>query len=530
MRSMMRLARPLLLASFISQNSTAKQKPDEEKMMPGYVLAIDQGTTSSRAILFRDDLTIVSKAQQEFAQHFPASGWVEHEPDDLWTTTLATAKKAMTDAGVDASGIAAIGITNQRETTIVWDRKTGRAIHRAIVWQDRRTSDFCSKLKMAGHETEVSARTGLLLDPYFSGTKIAWMLDNVPGARARAEKGELAFGTVDCFLLWRLTGGKVHATDATNASRTLLYNIHDGQWDKTLCELFGVPMSLLPEVKDCSADFGTTMPEFLGGAIRIGGVAGDQQAATVGQACFEPGMMKSTYGTGCFALLNTGARPVASKSKLLTTIAYQLDGQRTYALEGAIFIAGAAVQWLRDCLKIISDARESGPLADEADPTQNVYLVPAFVGLGAPHWDAEARGAIFGLTRNSGPKEIARAALESVAYQTHDLLEAMRADWPDAGKASTVLRADGGMTASDWTMQRLADLLGSKVDRPVIQETTALGAAYLAGLQAGVFPAPDRFADRWRLDRRFSPNMEHAVRIRKIAGWKDAVRRTLSTT
>jgi glycerol kinase len=498
--------------------------------MSGHVLSIDQGTTSSRAIIFNPDLSILSKAQQEFTQHFPASGWVEHEPEDLWTSTLAVVRKAMVEAGLIAAQIAAIGITNQRETTIVWDRTTGRAIHRAIVWQDRRTSEFCGKLKDKGHEADIAARTGLRLDPYFSGTKIAWILDNVPGARARAEKGELAFGTVDSFLLWRLTGGKVHATDATNASRTLLFNIHDGQWDKSLCGLLNVPMSLLPEVRDCSADFGTAVPDLFGGPIRICGIAGDQQAATVGQACFEPGMMKSTYGTGCFALLNTGAKPVKSNSNLLTTIAYQLDGKRTYALEGAIFIAGAAVQWLRDGLGIIQSASESGPLADAADPSQNVYLVPAFVGLGAPHWDADARGAIFGLTRNSGPKEIARAALESVAYQTLDLLEAMRADWPDSGTSRTVLRVDGGMTASDWTMQRLADLIGSPVDRPVIQETTALGAAYLAGLKVGLFPPPGTFADLWRLDHRFTPHMPAATRKAKIAGWKDAVRRTLTST
>ncbi len=498
--------------------------------MAGHVLAIDQGTTSSRAIIFDEALHIASKAQQEFTQHFPASGWVEHEPEDLWTTTLATAREAIAKAGLTAAAIAAIGITNQRETTIVWDRKTGRAIHRAIVWQDRRTSDVCAALKAAGKEAEVARRTGLLLDPYFSGTKIAWILDNVPGARARAERGELAFGTVDSFLLWRLTGGKVHATDATNASRTLLFNIHEGVWDETLCALLNVPRAMLPEVMDCSAEFGVTEPELFGAPIPICGIAGDQQAATVGQACFEPGMMKSTYGTGCFALLNTGDKPVASRSKLLTTIAYQLDGKRTYALEGAIFIAGAAVQWLRDGLGVIKQASESGPLADAADPAQHVYLVPAFVGLGAPHWDAEARGAIFGMTRNTGPKELARAALESVAYQTLDLLDAMRADWPDSGKANTVLRVDGGMTASDWTMQRLSDLLGVEVDRPVIQETTALGAAYLAGLRVGLFPQPGKFADRWRLDQRFSPHMPAATRKTKIAGWRDAVRRTLSQT
>ena len=493
------------------------------------IIAIDQGTTSSRAIVFRADASIAAVAQQEFPQHFPASGWVEHEPEDLWTTTLAVCREAMAKAGVGAGDVAAIGITNQRETTLVWDRATGKAVHRAIVWQDRRTSEICAGLKRESHEAVVTAKTGLLLDPYFSGTKVAWILDNVPGARARAERGELAFGTVDTFLLWRLTGGAVHATDATNASRTLLYDIHEGAWDDELLALLRVPRAMLPDVRDCSGDFGSTMPDLLGGAIAVRGIAGDQQAATVGQACFEPGMMKSTYGTGCFALLNTGDAPVASRNKLLTTVAYQLAGKRTYALEGSIFIAGAAVQWLRDGLGIIRSAGESGPLADKADPAQSVYLVPAFVGLGAPYWDADCRGALFGLTRGTGPKEIAQAALEAVCFQTLDLLEAMRADWPGASGARTVLRVDGGMVASDWTMQRLADILGSPVDRPAVKETTALGAAYLAGLAAGVYPDPKRFADLWRLETRFTPAMDPAQRERKVAGWRDAVARTLST-
>jgi glycerol kinase len=492
------------------------------------ILAIDQGTTSSRAIVFRPDASIAAVAQQEFAQHFPASGWVEHEPEDLWSSTVAVCREAMAKAGVTAAELAGIGITNQRETTVVWDRKTGQAVHRAIVWQDRRTSDICAGLRKEGHEALVAAKTGLLLDPYFSGTKIAWILDNVPGARARAERGELAFGTVDSFILWRLTGGAVHATDATNASRTLLFDIHAGAWDAELCRILRVPAAMLPEVRDCAADYGTTLPALLGGPVAVRGIAGDQQAATVGQACFAPGMMKSTYGTGCFALLNTGQVPVASRNKLLTTIAYQLGGRRTYALEGSIFIAGAAVQWLRDGLGIIRTAAESGPLADQADPAQSVYLVPAFVGLGAPYWDAECRGAMFGLTRGTGPKEIAKAALESVCYQTLDLLEAMRADWPGAADARTVLRVDGGMTASDWAMQRLADILGSPVDRPVVKETTALGAAYLAGLTAGVFPEPDRFADLWRLENRFLPALDEAARRTKVAGWRDAVSRTLT--
>ncbi len=491
----------------------------------GYVLAIDQGTTSSRTILFDGDCRVVSVGQQEFEQHFPNSGWVEHEPEDIWQTTVATCREAMEKAGATAADIAAIGITNQRETTVVWDRQTGKAIHRAIVWQDRRTAETCQALKKAGHEADVTAKTGLLLDPYFSGTKVAWILDHVDGARDAAARGDLAFGTVDSFLLWRLTGGKVHATDATNASRTLLYDIRQGRWRGSLCDLIRVPKEVLPAVMDSAADFGETDPEIFGGAIRIAGIAGDQQAATVGQACFEPGMLKSTYGTGCFALLNTGEKAVQSKNRLLTTIAYQLDGKPTYALEGSIFVAGAAVQWLRDGLSIIDDAAQSGGLADDADPHQSVYLVPAFVGLGAPYWDADCRGAIYGLTRGTGRAELARAALESVCYQTRDLLEAMQGDWGAARQ--TVLRVDGGMVASDWTMQRLADTLAAPVDRPHVLETTALGAAYLAGMRTGVYPAPDEFAKTWALERRFEPVMDTTAREAGYAGWKDAISRTL---
>jgi glycerol kinase len=494
-----------------------------------FILAIDQGTTSSRAMIFREDISIAAAAQQEFPQHFPASGWVEHEPEDIWSSTLRTCRDAMEKAGVSAKDIAAIGITNQRETTVVWDRSTGHAVHRAIVWQDRRTAEICATLKADGHEPLISKKTGLIIDPYFSGTKVAWILDHVPGARARAERGELMFGTVDCYLLWRLTGGAVHATDATNASRTLLFNIHTGQWDEELLKLLRVPAAMLPEVKDSSADFGTTTPQLFGGAIAIAGIAGDQQAATIGQACFSPGMIKSTYGTGCFALLNTGTTPVTSNNKLLTTVAYQLNGVRTYALEGSIFVAGSAVQWLRDGLGIIQNAAETGPLAEQSDHAQSVYLVPAFVGLGAPYWNPDVRGALFGLTRNTGPAELAHAALESVCYQTRDLITAMRADWPEADSANIVLRVDGGMTASDWTMQRLADLLDAPVDRPMIQETTALGAAYLAGLRAGLYPEPAKFADNWRLERRFRPNMSAATRTRKLAGWTRAVQGLLAS-
>jgi glycerol kinase len=488
-----------------------------------YVLAIDQGTTSSRAILFRADMSIASLAQQEFPQHFPADGEVEHDPQDLWSTCIGTCREAMRQAGAAAQDIVAIGITNQRETTLVWERTTGRALHRAIVWQDRRTTDLCARLRADGHEPLFAAKTGLLLDPYFSGTKLAWLLDHAPGARDLAARGELAFGTVDTYLLWRLTGGKVHATDATNASRTLLFDIHQGRWDERLLALLGVPKSVLPEIRDCSAMFGHTDPEIFGAAIPICGIAGDQQAALIGQACFAPGTLKSTYGTGCFAVLNTGRSPVVSNNKLLTTIAYQLGGERSYALEGSIFVAGAAVQWLRDGLRIVESAEAASALAAKADPTQEVILVPAFVGLGAPYWRPDVRGALFGLTRASGPAELAQAALESVCFQTADLLAAMRADWPAAKDALKILRVDGGMANSDWTMQRLADLTGCLVDRPHVRETTALGAAYLAGLHTGFFPAPDRFAAQWQCERRFTPQMDASVRERKLAAWSSAV-------
>ena len=494
---------------------------DSEKKL---ILAMDQGTTSSRAILFDQHYAIVAQSQQEFDQHFPDSGWVEHNALDIWQTSLDTARQVLVEAGINAQQIAAIGITNQRETTLLWDRSTGKPIYNAIVWQDRRTAEYCNGLKDQGLESMVSAKTGLLLDPYFSATKVAWLLDNVDGARDRAERGELAFGTMDSWLLWNLTEGQSHATDATNASRTMLYNIHQGQWDQELLTLFNIPRSLLPEVKDCAADFGIT--SLLGSDIAILGIAGDQQAATVGQACFDTGMMKSTYGTGCFALLNTGTTAVASSNKLLTTIAYQLDGKVTYALEGSIFIAGAAVQWLRDGLGIIDSAKESGELAQQADNNQDVYMIPAFTGLGAPWWDADARGALLGLTRGTGPAEIARAALESVCYQTLDLLNAMQADWDQS--AETVLRVDGGMVASDWTMQRLADILQAPVDRPVIAETTALGAAWLAGSRAGAWPDQQGFADNWRLDKNFAPEMAIELRDKKVAGWNKAVRRVLT--
>ncbi len=503
------------------------------------LLALDQGTTSTRAILFGADLAPRAMAQQEFPQHFPAPGWVEHEAEDIWQSSRLVMRQALAKAGQEAKDLAGIGITNQRETVVLWDRTTGRAVHRAIVWQDRRTADACATLRAEGHEGLVTDRTGLLADPYFSATKLAWLLDNVPGARAQAERGGLAFGTIDSFLLFRMTGGRVHATDATNAARTMLFNIHRGEWDEELLRLFRIPAAVLPQVMDCAGEFGTTAPDLLGAPVPIRGIAGDQQAATLGQACFTPGMVKSTYGTGCFALLNTGSVPVQSSHRLLTTIAWQLGGKRTYALEGAIFTAGAAVQWLRDGLGIIDKASEAGMLAAKSDPAQQVYLVPGFVGLGAPWWDAEARGAMFGLTRATTRAELARAALESVAYQTLDLLNAMRADLEDQTARSraanpsrwleeTVLRVDGGMVASDWTMQFLSDLLGAPVDRPTVLETTALGAAYLAGMQAGLLPPPSAAATHWRLDRRFQPQMAREDAARRHAGWTEAVKRTLT--
>jgi glycerol kinase len=494
--------------------------------MSDFILAIDQGTTSSRAIIFDRNMEIAGVGQKEFTQIFPASGLVEHDPEEIWASVLWSINAALTDAGIASEKLAAVGITNQRETVVVWEKDTGKAIHNAIVWQDRRTAPMCDKLKEEGLEEKVALKTGLLLDPYFSGTKLSWLLSHVKGARKQAEEGKLCFGTIDTFLIWRLTGGKSFVTDATNASRTLMFNIETQKWDAELLEMLDVPECMLPEVLDCADDFGTCDPALFGDATPILGVAGDQQAATIGQACFEPGMLKSTYGTGCFALLNTGADMVHSKNRLLTTVAYRLDGEVTYALEGSIFVAGAAVQWLRDRMKLIGHAAESGALADKADPDHDVYLVPAFTGLGAPHWDPDARGAIYGLTRNTGPEEITHATLESVCYQTHDLLYAMNKDWK--GSDGTVLRVDGGMVASDWTMQRLADLLAAPVDRPTILETTALGAAWLAGSRAGVWPDKQGFAKAWARDTRFEPDMDDEIRKAKIKGWHNAVKRTLS--
>ncbi|MFL5254547.1 MAG: glycerol kinase GlpK [Rhodopila sp.] len=496
--------------------------------MARHILVIDQGTTSTRSIVFDAAVSPVAAAQQEFPQIYPRPGWVEHDPEDIWDSVVATARQALARAGLAARDIAALGIANQRETVVIWDRRTGRAIHNAIVWQDRRTAGDCERLEQLGYGGLIGQRTGLLIDPYFSATKIAWLLDNVDGARAAAEAGHLAFGTVDSYLLWRLTEGAVHATDATNASRTLLFDIHRGCWDPELLALFDIPAALLPAVHNTAGLFGHTVAGLFSGAIAIRGIAGDQQAALVGQACFRSGMVKSTYGTGCFALLNTGHQVIASRHRLVTTIAYQLNGARTYALEGSIFVAGAAVQWLRDGLGLIASAAETGALAAESDPGQAVYMVPAFVGLGAPHWDSEARALLTGLTRGTTRKELARAALECAAYQTRDLLDAMQADTgPGWSEQPTVVRVDGGMSASDWTMQFLADILAAPVDRPACLETTALGAAYLAGMDAGVYPDPEKFAAAWTAERRFEPVMPAATRAEKYRGWQDAVARTL---
>lgn len=492
-----------------------------------FVVAIDQGTTSSRAIVFDGKLQPIATAQKEITQHYPVPGHVEHDAEEIWQSVVETVRAALEKARLRAADVAAIGITNQRETTVIWDRTTGKPIHRAIVWQDRRTAEMCARLKSGGHEETISARTGLLIDPYFSATKIAWMLDEVNGARAAAEAGKLAFGTIDSFLLYRLTGGKTHATDATNACRTLLLDLKTACWDEEMLRLLDVPAAILPEVRDCAAAFSNTEASLFGAAIPIRAMIGDQQAATVGQACVKPGMMKATYGTGCFALLHTGDAPVRSTNRLLTTIAYQLDGKCAYALEGAIFIAGAAVQWLRDAMGIIRSAAETDALATRADPNEQVVLVPAFTGLGAPWWDAEARGAVFGLTRASGAAEFARAVIESVGFQTADLLDAMRADWPE-GADDTVLRVDGGMANSELTMQFLADILNAPVDRPVATETTARGAAYLAGRAAGIYPDLDRLGDLWKLDKRFLPNIDAAARASRLARWRDAVSRTRS--
>jgi len=488
------------------------------------ILSIDQGTTSTRAILFKTNGHKVFTAQREFRQIFPDLGWVEHDPEEIWSTTLAVCREAIEWSRKEACTIAAIGITNQRETTVVWDRESGKPVHNAIVWQDRRTADFCDALARAGRDSEVQSRTGLLLDPYFSATKIRWILDNVEDAHTLADQGRLAFGTTDAFLIWRLTGGRVHATDATNACRTMLFNIHEQKWDTEMLSLFDIPESMLPEVRDSAADYGVTDAEITGIAIPIAGVAGDQQAATIGQACFEPGMIKSTYGTGCFAVLNTGSRAITSNNKLLTTVAYRIGGETTYALEGSIFVAGAAVQWLRDGIGIIESAQQTESLAAGLKDNRGVYLVPAFTGLGAPHWDPHARGAIFGLTRDTGVAELARATLESMAYQTRDLVRAMAAD----GVEIESLRVDGGMVVNNWLLQFLSDIIDIPVERPEVIETTALGAAYLAGLQQGIFSSLEGIAGQWHREALFKPNMDAELRQRLLAGWDKSITRVKS--
>ena len=490
-----------------------------------HVLAIDQGTTSTRAILFDPSGVPAGTAQREFTQHYPADGWVEHNPEDIWTDTLTVCREAVAVAGRTIDDVAAIGITNQRETVVIWDRATGRPIHNAIVWQDRRTAGFCRELVAAGHADGVQRRTGLVIDAYFSASKIRWLLDHVPGARARAERGELAFGTIDTFLLWRLTDGAVHATDATNACRTLLFNLAAQDWDDEVLAIFGVPRAILPTVMDSSAAFGEAARGHFGRPVPITGIAGDQQAATVGQACFERGTMKSTYGTGCFALLNTGEAAALSSNKMLTTVAYRLDGKPTFAIEGSIFVAGAAVKWLRDGFRVIGSAHETADLAAMLPDNHGVYLVPAFVGLGAPHWDPDARAAIYGLTLDASPAHLARAALEAVAYQTRDLIEGMAAD---AGGRPAVVRVDGGMVVNEWLCQFLADMLDTPVERPTVTETTALGAAYLAGLKVGVFEDLDAISRAWTRDRLFEPRMSADLRQSLYAGWRHAVDRTLS--
>lgn len=490
--------------------------------MGQHILAIDQGTTSSRAIIFNGQGQPETMVQSEFRQYFPQDGWVEHDGEEIWASTLDVCRQVLAKASLLAQDISAIGITNQRETTLLWDAESGELLHNAIVWQDRRTADFCRELKAAGHEPMVTERTGLIIDPYFSGTKLRWLLDNVPGARERAEQGKLRFGTVDSFLLWRLTGGKVHRTDASNASRTLMFNIHTQQWDPDMLALLDIPASLLPEVMDCAADFGHTEAELLGASIPVAGMAGDQQAALIGQTCFEPGMVKSTYGTGCFMIMNTGDEPVVSRNRLLTTVGYRLKGKTTYALEGSIFVAGAAVQWLRDGLKLIQHAGETEAMAEKTGDQCGVYLVPAFTGLGAPYWDPKARGAIFGLTRDTGIAEIVTAGLQSVCFQTRDLLDAMTAD----GASSTAaLRVDGGMVVNNWVVQALANILGVPVDRPQVTETTALGVAYLAGLQIGLYRDLAEIAKHWQRERAFEPAMPEAKRNELYEGWLDAIRR-----
>ena len=491
-----------------------------------YIVAIDQGTTSTRSIIFDRDMKPLNSSQKEFKQYFPKSGWVEHDPKDLWDSTISTFKEVLNRSNLTASDISAIGITNQRETTLVWDPKTGQCLSKAIVWQDRRTSDFCKKLKDQSYEEMVTRKTGLFLDPYFSSTKINWLLNHIPDGLVRAKKGELIFGTVDTYLIWKLTAGRAHVTDATNAARTMLFNISENCWDEEICNLMDVPMIMLPKVLDSADYFGEVEETIFGAKIPIMGVAGDQQAATLGQACVEPGMIKSTYGTGCFSLMNTGPRLIRSKNKMLSTIAYRLEGKTTYALEGSIFVAGAVIQWLRDEMKFFNSATESDEFAVQADPNQKIYFVPAFTGLGAPYWNPDVRGAIFGLNRNTGPQELVKAALESIAYQSLDLLMAMKADFKSSGD-KTVLRVDGGMSASNWTMQNLSNIIQAPVDRPKFLETTAFGVAWLAGMKAGIYPGVTEFSKKWEREERFLPQISKDNAENAYEGWRFAVSRII---
>ena len=492
--------------------------------MKKFIISIDAGTTSNRSILFDLKGKPVFSSQKEFTQYFPKDGWVEHDPEEIWKTTITTLKDVIKKANKLRGEVLTIGITNQRETTILWDKETGKTIYKAIVWQDRRTEDYCRKLRKQNKDTIIFNKTGLLIDPYFSGTKIKWILDNIPKAKKLMTKNQLLFGTIDSFLIWRLTKSKVHATDATNASRTMIYNISSNKWDDTILKLLKINKNILPEVKNCADDFGHTHPSITGKSIPINGVVGDQQAATIGQCCFEPGSLKSTYGTGAFVLLNTGSKKIYSKNRLLTTIAYRINGKTTYAMEGSIFSAGAGVQWLRDRMKFFKKASETENLVKSLKDNNNIYLVPAFTGLGAPHWDANARGVLTGITRDTSPKEIVRATIEAVAYQTYDLFDAMKHD----GLRPKIVKVDGGMVMNNWFSQFLSDIVNVKVLRPKVQETTAVGAAFMAGLQIGVYKSLKDISKIWHLDRKFSPNMKSKSRNKLLNGWSIAIKKTLT--
>ena len=491
--------------------------------MKKFIISIDAGTTSNRSILFNIKGKPIYSSQKEFTQYSPKNGWVEHDPDEIWRTTLRTLKDVINKAKKLKGKILSIGITNQRETTILWDKKTGKTVYKAIVWQDRRTEDYCKKLRKQNKDTSIFNRTGLLIDPYFSGTKIKWILENVSNAKRLMNKKQLLFGTIDSFLIWKLTKGKIHATDATNASRTMIYNISSNKWDDTILKLLKIKKHILPEVKDCADDYGKTDPSITGTSIPINGVVGDQQSATIGQCCFEPGSLKSTYGTGAFVLLNTGNKKIYSKNRLLTTIAYRINGKTTYAMEGSIFIAGAGVQWLRDRMKFVKKATETEKIIKKLKDNNGIYLVPAFTGLGAPHWNANSRGVLSGITRDTSSKEIVRATIEAVAYQTYDLFEAMKHD----GLRPRLVKVDGGMVMNDWFSQFLSDVVNVKVLRPKVQETTAAGAAFMAGLKIGIYKSLKDISKNWQIDRNFSPKMNSKKRNILIKGWSTAIKRTL---